>query len=162
AGLLLVAFLLLALIQGLLVGEPTAMVRAALVELPLSVLGTVVLVAVTELLVGVTDAASSMVLAGAPGGLGHFLSGCGSAATAASAGVASTGAAKTAGTDLAGLLGGATLMLLAAFMPFVILRLLPILEAAVVAQGISRAPVRAGQGGLQAAYYTQGLSRLAG
>ena len=45
AGLLLVAFLLLALIQGLLAGEPTAMVRAAVLELPMSVLGTVVLVA---------------------------------------------------------------------------------------------------------------------
>src|SRR5207249_12000793 len=88
AGLLLVAFLLLALIQGLLAGEPTAMVRAAVLELPLSVLGTVVLVAVTELLVGVTDAASSMVLAGAPGDLGHFLSGFGAASTVTSGGLA--------------------------------------------------------------------------
>src|SRR5207249_4397922 len=83
-------------------------------------------------------------------------------ARTAATSTATAGVAGTAGTDLAGLLGGATLMLLAAFMPFVILRLLPILEAAVVAQGISRAPMRAGQGGLQAAYYTQGLTRLAG
>ena len=253
AGLLLVAFLLLALIQGLLAGEPTAMLRAALVEVPMSVLGTVVLAAVTELLIGVTDAASTMVLAGAPGDLGHFLSGFGTASTVATGGLAAVlmlivfllgaflvwvelvvrasllyllvafapltlaarvwpaakgifrrtcelgvalivakfgvalalglgaaalagggptpnataatataGVATSAGTDLAGLLGGATLMLLAAFMPFVLLRLLPILEAAVVAQGISRAPMRAGQGGLQAAYYGQGLTRLAG
>ena len=53
-----------------------------------AVLGTVVLVAVTELLVGVTDATSSMVLAGAPGDLGHFLSGFGAASTVATGGLA--------------------------------------------------------------------------
>ena len=246
AGVLMVGFLLLAVIQGVLAGEPASMLRAVAVEAPVSVLGMVLLVAVTQLLLGLTDAASAMVLQGAPGDLGHFLSGFGSSATVATGGVAaavmlvvfllgallvwielvvrsaliyllvafaplalaarvwpaakgvfrrlcelglalivakfgialalglgaaalagggastSAGAAADAGADLAGLLGGATLMLLAAFMPFVVLRLLPILETAVVAQGISRAPVRAGQGGLQASYYAQGLSRLAG
>jgi len=245
AAVLMIGFVLLAIVQGVLSGDPAAMLRAALVEVPVSVLGTVVLAAATELLLGITDAASSAVLAGAPGDLGHFVSGFGSAATVATGGLAAAvmlvvflvgaflvwvelvvrasllyllvafapltlaarvwpaakgifrrlcelgvalivakfgialalglgaaalagggpspqGAAAGTGVDLAGLLGGATLMLLAAFMPFVVLRLLPILETAVVAQGISRAPMRAGQGGLQAAYYSQGLSRLAG
>jgi hypothetical protein len=64
--------------------------------------------------------------------------------------------------DLAGLMGGAVLMGLAAFTPFVLLRLLPILEVAVAAQGISRSPVRAAQAGMQGAYYLQGLDRIAG
>ena len=245
AAALMIGFVLLAVIQGLLAGEPGAMLRAALVEVPVSIVGTVALVAVADLLLGITDAASSMVLAGAPGDLGLFVAGFGSASTVATGGLAAAvmlivfrvgaflvwvelvvrasllyllvafaplalaarvwpaakgvfrrlcelgialivskfgialalglgaaalagggpqpeSTASSAGADLAGLLGGATLMLLAAFMPFVVLRLLPILETAVVAQGISRAPTRVGQGGLQAAYYTQGLSRLAG
>jgi len=67
-----------------------------------------------------------------------------------------------AGMDLAGMLTGASLMLLAAFTPFIVLRLLPIVEGAVIAQGISRSPARAAQGGMQAAYYAQGLKRMAG
>ncbi|HET9733510.1 MAG TPA: hypothetical protein VFP54_12625 [Acidimicrobiales bacterium] len=246
AGVLMIGFVLLAVVQGIIAGDPAGMARAALVEVPVSVIGTVVLVAVAELLLGITDAASAAVLAGAPGDLGRFLSGFGSASTVATGGLAAgvmlvvflvgaflvwvelvvrssliyllvafaplalaarvwpaakgvfrrlcelgvalivakfgialalglgaaalagggtsppAGAGAGSGADLAGLLGGATLMLLAAFMPFVVLRLLPVLETAVVAQGISRAPARAGQGGMQAAYYAQGLSRLAG
>jgi hypothetical protein len=48
-----------------------------------------------------------------------------------------------AGVDTAGLLTGATLMLLAAFSPFVLLKLVPVAEAALVAQGVSRSPMRA-------------------
>jgi hypothetical protein len=52
---------------------------------------------------------------------------------------------------------------LAAFMPFLVIRLVPIVEAAVIAQGIHTAPVRAVQLGLQHSYYFQGVkSRLAG
>src|SRR5437868_4988546 len=43
AAVLMVGFVLLAVIQGLLAGEPAMMLRAALVEVPVSVLGTVVL-----------------------------------------------------------------------------------------------------------------------
>jgi len=64
--------------------------------------------------------------------------------------------------SLGAMLTGASLMLLAAFTPFVILRLIPIVEAAVVAQGISRSPARAAQTGMQGAYYASGLRRLAG
>jgi hypothetical protein len=52
---------------------------------------------------------------------------------------------------------------LAAFMPFLVIRLVPIVEAAVIAQGIHTAPVRAVQVGLQHSYYLNGVkSRLAG
>jgi hypothetical protein len=47
--------------------------------------------------------------------------------------------------SLGSLLGGATLMGLAAFTPFVVLRLLPVIETAVVAHGISSSPVRGAQ-----------------
>jgi hypothetical protein len=48
---------------------------------------------------------------------------------------------------------------LAAFMPFLVLRLLPIVEMAVIAQGIPSAPTRAVQTGLQYSYYFQGLQQ---
>lgn len=67
-----------------------------------------------------------------------------------------------AGLDLGGVLVGASLMLLAAFSPFIVLRVLPVFEAALVAHGIAGTPLRAGQSALQGAYYTQGLRRLAG
>ena len=52
---------------------------------------------------------------------------------------------------------------LAAFMPFLVIKLIPIVEAAVIAQGISSAPLRATQTGLQYSYYFSGMhGRLAG
>ncbi|MBW3613712.1 MAG: hypothetical protein KY439_00155 [Actinobacteria bacterium] len=244
AAALMVAFLFLALLQGLLAGEPGAMVRAAVVEVPVSVAATVVLVAVTQLLLGITDGASAMVLEGAPGDLGRFLSGFGQVANVASQGLLGVvlvvvflvgallvwvelvvrssliyllvafapltlaarvwpgtrgafrklcelgvalivskfaialalglgaaalagggpndaGVAPGAGMALGGLLTGGSLMLVAAFTPFVVLRLLPVLEGAVVAQGISRSPGRAAQTGMQGAYYADGLKRMA-
>jgi hypothetical protein len=67
-----------------------------------------------------------------------------------------------AGLTIGAVVVGASLMILAAIAPFVILKLLPVFEAAVVAQGISRGPMRAAQTGAQSAYYVQGLKRLAG
>ncbi len=240
-----VGFLLLAIIQGLLTGDPGSMFRAALLEVPISVAATVVLVSVTQLLLGVTDEASNLVLDRTPEDLGRFFAGFGNAANFATHGLAGAvllvlfligallvwielvvrasliywlvavgpliaaarvwpaargafrklcelglalifskfaialalglGAAALSGggpksgdlgtqvgLDLGGLLAGAALMLLAAFTPFVLLRLLPILEVAVVAQGISRSPARAGQTGMQSVYYAQGLGRMAG
>jgi hypothetical protein len=75
---------------------------------------------------------------------------------------ASAGVAAAAGMSLGSLLAGASLMAMAAFTPFVVLRLLPVLETAVVAQGVSRSPARAAQSGTQGAYYVQGLQRMAG
>ncbi|MBW3612125.1 MAG: hypothetical protein KY438_11480 [Actinobacteria bacterium] len=66
------------------------------------------------------------------------------------------------GLTVGGLIVGVSLMVASAFAPFVVLKLLPVFEAAVLAQGISRGPMRAAQSGAQAAYYAQGLRRLAG
>ncbi len=66
------------------------------------------------------------------------------------------------GLTVGGLIVGVSLMVLSAFAPFVVLKLLPVFEAAVLAQGISRGPMRAAQTGAQTAYYAQGLKRLAG
>ena len=238
-------FLLLALVQGLFAGDVGGMLRATLVEVPVTIGATVALVAVTQLLLGLVDGASSMVLAGVPEALGHFFEGFGNTASITSSGLAGLlmvavfllgailvwielavrsaliyllmaaapltlaarvwpaargawrrlaelgvalivskfaialalglGAAALAGggpksgdlgtqvgMDLAAMLTGASLMLLAAFTPFIVLRLLPIVEGAVIAQGISRSPVRAAQAGMQAGYYAQGLARMAG
>jgi hypothetical protein len=52
---------------------------------------------------------------------------------------------------------------MAAFMPFVVLKLVPIVEAAVVAHEVRGAPTRAAQAGLQYTYYFSGVNgRLAG
>ena len=241
---LLLLFLLLAIVQGLFAGDVRAMVRATMLEVPVTLFATVALVAVTQLLLGLVDGASSMVLAGVPEALGHYFDGFGEVATIQANGFLGTamvgvfilgailvwielvvrssliyllvaaaplmlaarvwpqargafrrlveigialivskfaialalglGAAALAGggpkegdlgtqagMDLAGMLTGSSLMLMAAFTPFIVLKLLPIVEAALVAQGISRAPVRAVQAGMQAAYYAQGLARMA-
>ena len=51
---------------------------------------------------------------------------------------------------------------LAAFMPFLVIKLVPVVETAVIAQGIQGAPVRAGMQGMQYSYYLQGMhTRLA-
>ncbi len=87
----------------------------------------------------------------------------------------SVGAAALAGLDNAGhanggftgnvtasagtLFSGAVIFCLAAFAPFVLLKLFPAAEAAVAAQGISRGPVRATQ---QVSQYSLSLERLAG
>jgi hypothetical protein len=71
------------------------------------------------------------------------------------------GAAEAVGISLGSMLAGASIMAMAAFTPFVVLRILPILETAVIAQGVSRSPVRAAQTGAQGVYYTQGLQRMA-
>ena len=238
-------FLLLALVQGLFASDVGGMLRATMLEVPVTIAATVALVAVTQLLLGFVDGASAMVLSGVPEALGHFFAGFGDDATIATNGFAGIlmvavfllgailvwielvvrssliyllmaaapltlaarvwpaargawrrlaelglalivskfaislalglGAAALAGggpksgdlgtqagMDLAGMLTGASLMLLAAFTPFIVLRLLPIVEGAVIAQGVSRSPVRAAQGGMQAAYYAQGLKRMAG
>ena len=238
-------FLLLAVVQGLFAGDVGGMLRATLVEVPVTIGATVALVAVTELLLGLVDGASAMVLAGVPESLGHFFEGFGAVETiqtggfaaivmvavfllgailvwielvvrssliyllmaaapltlaarvwpaargawrrlaelgialivskfaialALGLGAAALGGAGTTtgdlgtqkGLDLASLLTGACLMLLAAFTPFIVLKLLPIVEGAVIAQGISRGPVRAAQSGMQASYYARGLSRMAG
>ena len=65
---------------------------------------------------------------------------------------------ETAGATVSGMLTAAVLMLLAVFAPFVVLRLLPIVEAAVVAEGIRNRPVRAGMQAAQASFYGRTLA----
>ena len=77
-------------------------------------------------------------------------------------GVIPTGTAAGTGEDIGQLIAGIAMMALAAFAPFVLLRFVPVVEAALLAQGISHMPARVAQQGMQASYYGQGLSRLAG
>ena len=253
AGVLMVLFLLFAIIQGLLQGDSTVMVRTAFLEVPISVFGFVVVFAGANALMGITDALSAAVLSTAPeslyrvfegftdgpqllslgfvGMLGVFLFiitaillfielmvraslvyllmaaaplalavrvwpqmrgvwhaflrlgvamivskfvvalalGLGAAALGGG-GPGNLGAdgpnpnnlGEQAGLTVQAVIVGVTLMSLAAFAPFIVLKVIPLFEAALVAQGISRGPMRAAQTGMQGAYYAQGLQRLAG
>lgn len=72
------------------------------------------------------------------------------------------GGAAGTGQHIGQLLAGIGMMGLAAFAPFVLLRFVPVVEAALLAQGISRMPGRAAMQSIQMAYYGHGLARLAG
>ena len=74
-------FLLLAVVQGLFAGDVGGMLRATMVEVPVTIGATVALVAVTQLLLGLVDGASAMVLSGVPEALGDFFDGFGSTAS---------------------------------------------------------------------------------
>lgn len=243
AAALTVAFLLLAVLQGLWAGDPMTGLRAAFGHVPASIFGMVVLVGTTQLLLRATDEAAGAVLSETPAALGRFVDGFGVTSTILTGGLAAAvlmfvfligalmvwaelvvrsalvyllvafaplalaariwpatrgvfrrlcelgvaiivsklviavalalGAAALAGggpgsegpdgtgLGLAGLLGGATLMGLAAFTPFVVLRLLPTVEAAVVAHGISRSPARGAQAAGQVGSYPARMARLA-
>ena len=76
-------------------------------------------------------------------------------------GAAAVNTGSTDGIELPGLLTGSSLMLIAAFMPFTLMRLLDVMGAAAVAQGISGAPARAVREGIQLGYYARGLHALA-
>jgi hypothetical protein len=70
--------------------------------------------------------------------------------------------ASDAGASLGALLVGTAVLGLAAFSPFVILKLVPVAEAALVAHGVSRSPARAAQSGMSTAYSASMLRRVAG
>lgn len=250
AGVLLLAFAFLGILQGLLHGDVGLMVRQVAGKLPLAVTGMVVTVAAVGKMLDLTDALSAAALATTGDQALHFLSGFGAAVTGATSGFAAVvlglvaviaalilwvellvraslvyllvaisplgfaallwpaargvlrktiellmavilskfviavalsigvaalagageavegaggggGAGTTtgAGAGLATLLVGSVVVGLAAFAPFVVLKLLPMAEAAMVAQGVSRGPVRAMQSG--ASTYNS-VSRLAG
>lgn len=235
------AFVFLAVLQGILAGDPGGMLRAVLTQLPLSVLGMVTVVGATELLLGVTDEATHLVLGDAPANLARFVDGLTATAalpvgsiavaflllvflvgallvwvelairsalvfllvafaplvlaariwpaarggfrrlvelgiavivskfviavalalgSAALAGGGPTEGAPYVSLTMAGLLGGATLMGLAAFTPFVVLRLLPVVETAVVAHGISSSPVRGAQAAVAAGALPSRVRRM--
>lgn len=237
AGVLLVAFVFLAIISGLLRGDgPGTLGRLAL-TVPAAVLAMAATTTVVAKLLEVTDALSATVLAGSGGQATDFLrtfalatAGTGgfaavvvglaavvaglllwiellvraalvyllvalsplcfaamvwpaartagrrlvellvavvvsklAIAIALAVGVAALHAPTTpatggAGEDLGALLIGTVILGLAACSPFVILRLLPLAEAALVAQGISRTPARTAVSGY---YLASSVHRLA-
>lgn len=84
------------------------------------------------------------------------LSGAGTAG-GSDAGIADQGAASM-GT----LFTGTAVLAMAAFAPFLVLKLIPWAESAVVAQGVSRGPVRGAQATMGNVNQAQSLSRLTG
>lgn len=241
AGVLLLAFAFLAILQGLLHGDIGLMARQVVGKLPLAVLGIVVTVAAVGKLLDLTDALSAAVLATTDDQALRFLSGFGVAVTGAAPGFAAVvlglgaviaalilwvellvraslvyllvaisplgfaamlwpsargflrktiellvavilskfviavalsigvaalaGAGEAAqgtggvGAGLTTLLVGTVVVGLAAFAPFIVLKLVPMAEAAMVAHGVSHGPVRTVQSG--ASTYNS-VSRLAG
>ncbi len=251
AGVIMLGCLLLAVIQGVIAGEPIAMIKAAFLEVPMSVFGILVMVAVTTLLMGIVDGASVAVLSSADESLGRFFSGVahspapllttavvlivmligtflvwveliirasliyllvafsplllaarvwpgakgafrklvelglalivskfaialalglgaaalggGGAGNLASSGANPNDIGTQAGYTLGALVAGSGLILLASFSPFIILKVLPIFEGAVVAQGIAGSPARGAQQTMSTAYYGKALKdKLAG
>lgn len=252
AGLLLVAFIFLGVLQGLLHGDTAGMVRRVAGGVPVAVAGMVLTTTVVGHLLALTDAMSGAVLAHTDEQALHFLSGFGATATSATGGfaavllglvaaaaglllwielivraalvyvlvaisplafaaivwpatrsalrrtaelllavvfskliicialaigVAALSGAGTAGTSTApggegfasnagasagGLLVGAVLLGLAAFSPFILLKIVPIAESALVAQGISHAPARGAQAGMSTVNSASNLRRLSG
>lgn len=249
AGLTLLAFLFLGLIQGLLAGDIGGMIRRMAVDLPGAIVGMAATTVVVDRLLALTDAMSGAVLQNADGQALHFLSGFGVAvsglnggfaavllgliaiiagflvwvelmirsvlvyvivamsplafaatvwpsakgvlrrmiellvavivsklviAITISVGVAALSGAGTATAptdspvidDLAAGMGnlfvGTAILAMAAFSPFLLLKLTPMAEAALVAQGVSRSPVRGAQSAMSNVYYVQSMTRLAG
>ncbi len=81
---------------------------------------------------------------------------------AGSGGQEQTGVVNEAAMSLGTLLVGAAVLAIAAFAPFVLLRLIPMAEGAAVAYGVSRSPVRAAQATMSNAYQLSSVRRLAG
>ncbi|MEY2472853.1 MAG: type secretion system protein TrbL [Actinomycetota bacterium] len=246
AGVLLVGFVFLGLLQGLLHGDAGGMLRRVAGNLPAAVAGMVLTTAVVARLLDLTDALSNAVLSSSGDQAMHFLSGFGVAVTAATGGFAavviglvavvaglllwvellvraslvyllvaisplgfaatlwplargflrktveillavilskfvisialaigvaalsagSAGAGQNApaaaGASLGTLLVATVLLGLAAFSPFIVLKLVPIAEGALLAQGISRGPARAAQTGVSTYSSARMLTRLSG
>lgn len=239
SAVLMVGFVFLGVIHGLVKGDPGSIARVALVRVPMSIAGTVALVAVTDLLLKVTDGASAFVIADAPGDLAAFTQTISQAASATGNGAAggllglvyligallclmalvvrsaliylliaiapvllaarvwpaaagawrklceialalivskfaialalgigaalladgtTLGANSASGVDSAGqsigkLAAGAAIMGVAAFCPFLLLKLMPLVETAVLAQGIGSAPMRGATQTTSMAFY---------
>jgi type IV secretion system protein TrbL len=248
AGVLLLGFVFLGLIQGLLAGDAAAMMRRVTADLPASVLGMIGTTVVVGKLLELTDALSAAVLTHSGSQAVQFLSGFGTTATGATQGFAavllglvavvaglflwvelmlrsvlvyilvalsplsfaamvwpsargvlrrtielllsvilsklvvciaiSVGVAALAGAGGAGardtgvggqvaasmgtLFVGTAILVVAAFAPFLILKLIPWTEAALVAHGMSRSPVRAANTTVMSANSASSIARLAG
>jgi hypothetical protein len=248
AGVLLLGFVFLGLIQGLLAGDAAAMVRRVAADLPAAVLGMIGTTVIVGKLLELTDALSAAVLAHSGGHAVHFLSGFGATATTAtqgfaavlvglaaviaglllwvelmlrsvlvyilvalsplsfaamvwpsargvlrrtielllsvilsklvvciaisvgvaalsgagSQGVNDTGIGDKAAASMGTLFVGTAVLVIAAFAPFLLLKLIPWTEAALVAHGMSRSPVRAANTTVLTANSASSIARLAG
>jgi hypothetical protein len=83
-------------------------------------------------------------------------------AGAGGAGGPDAGVSDQAAASMGTLFVGTAILAMAAFAPFLVLKLIPWAEAALVAQGVSRGPVRGAQSTMSNVYYAQSLTRLAG
>lgn len=72
------------------------------------------------------------------------------------------GVGQFAAQSLGKLVVGTAILSLAAFAPFIVLRLIPVAEAAIVANGISRAPLNTARSTMNTVYFSQSLRRLGG
>jgi hypothetical protein len=226
--------LLLAVIRGALAGDPMAALRAVAVEVPKSIFGMATVVALTGLLSGIVDSASTAVLPSAGTNFGNWFAstaGIGSffgsfvellvllgalltwvelvirqglvfllvalspmvlavrvwpaaagvwrrfcelgvaliiskfviaLALALGSDALGASASGSSGSGLTAMATGGGLMLLAALSPFVLLRMLPGVEAAAAAQqGISRMPARTAMTAVSAVTSAAILGRLA-
>ena len=72
------------------------------------------------------------------------------------------GVGEWAAQGLGSLVVGTSILCLAAFSPFMVLKLIPVAEGALVAQGISRSPMNTARSGMNTAYYARSLGRLGG
>jgi len=72
------------------------------------------------------------------------------------------GVGTAAGMGTGTLLAGSALLIMAAYSPFLLLRMIPLVEAAVVANGISRSPLRSAQSSINATSSVSSVARLAG
>jgi hypothetical protein len=248
AGVALLAFVFLGLIQGLLAGDVAAMMRRIAADLPAAVLGMIGTTVIVGKLLELTDALSTAVLTHSGDESVHFLSGFGAAANGATLGfaavlvglvaviaglllwvelilrsvlvyilvalsplsfaamvwpsargvlrrtielllavifsklvvcitisvgvaaLASAGNADGSGTGVSGqvassmgtLFVGTAILVMAAFAPFLVLKLIPWTEAALVAYGVSRSPVRAANSTVGTMNSAGSIARLAG
>jgi type IV secretion system protein TrbL len=248
AGVLLLAFVFLGLIQGLLAGDPVAMMRRVAADLPAAILGMISTPVIVGKLLELTDALSTAVLTHSGDQATHFLSGFGVTAAGATQGFAavvmglvaviaglfvwvelivrsvlvyilvalsplsfaamvwpsargvlrrtielllavilsklvicitiSVGVAAlsgaggtngnrndvgtTVGAGMGTLFVGTAILVIAAFAPFIVLRLIPWTEAALVGYGVSRSPVRAANSAIGTVNSANSIARLAG
>ena len=88
AGLFLAGFVFLAVIQALLAGDSSTMIRRVVVDLPSAVLGMAATTVITAKLLELTDSLSTAVLTGADGHAAQFLASFTPPANAASGGAA--------------------------------------------------------------------------
>ena len=234
------AFFFASIIRGLLRGEYSAITRAALVDVPLALVGTIGLVTFAQILLSITDAATGALLDNAAADLGESTLGVMSSpeavvtggllsgfilivyiiaalqtwlwlflraaliyfvivaaplglatrafppaavfarrtikmavalivskfflAIALSLGASQFNATATGEADISTMLIGAGTMMLAAFMPSVVLKLIPIAEGATASAGVERAPLRmaAAAGGIAVAASAAGAGGAAG